>query len=153
MCFYYMIDMEWTSTYYVGYQCIYNKNRLCEDIMQRRCSYLSYKLCKTNGTKFAWTTSQWKNIWKMIVFQGPWSSRCTLIIASPNKVLINPLYSLRPKAGRLLFGQLVWKKITFFQFFSFRQVNYIFHKLSVNSNHVQFQLCMSPWQIFVKKGY
>jgi hypothetical protein len=37
----------------VGYECIYNINRLCEDIMQIRCSYLSYKLSKKNGTKFA----------------------------------------------------------------------------------------------------
>jgi hypothetical protein len=37
----------------VGYQCIENAYRLREDIIQRRCSYLSYKLCKTNGTKFA----------------------------------------------------------------------------------------------------
>jgi hypothetical protein len=37
----------------MGYQCIYNANRLREDIMQRRCSYLSYKLCKKDGTKFA----------------------------------------------------------------------------------------------------
>jgi hypothetical protein len=48
-----MIDMEWTSMEYVGYQCIYNANRLREDIIQRRCSYLSYKLYKKNGTKFA----------------------------------------------------------------------------------------------------
>jgi hypothetical protein len=33
MCFYCMIDMEWTSMYYVGYECIYNANKLCEDIM------------------------------------------------------------------------------------------------------------------------
>jgi hypothetical protein len=37
----------------MGYQCIYNANRLSEDIMQRRCSCLSYKLCQKNGTKFA----------------------------------------------------------------------------------------------------
>jgi hypothetical protein len=30
----------------VGYQCIYNANSLHEDIMQRRCSYLSYQLWK-----------------------------------------------------------------------------------------------------------
>jgi hypothetical protein len=48
-----MIDMEWTSTYYMGYQCIHNANRIRGDIMQRKCSYLSYKLCKTNGMKFA----------------------------------------------------------------------------------------------------
>jgi hypothetical protein len=30
---------------------------------------------------------------------------------------INPQNSLRPKTGRLLFGQLVWRKIFFFQFF------------------------------------
>jgi hypothetical protein len=28
------------------YQCIYNANRLREDIMQRRCLYLSYKFTK-----------------------------------------------------------------------------------------------------------
>jgi hypothetical protein len=37
----------------LGYKCIYNANRLREDIMQRRFSYLSYKLCKINGMKFA----------------------------------------------------------------------------------------------------
>jgi hypothetical protein len=30
----------------MGYQCIYNANRLREDIMQRRCSYLLYQLWK-----------------------------------------------------------------------------------------------------------
>ena len=38
----------------MGYECIYNANRLHEDIMQIRCSYSSYKLCNKNGTKFAW---------------------------------------------------------------------------------------------------
>jgi hypothetical protein len=37
--------------------------------------------------------------------------------------------------------------------FSFRRVNYIFHKLSVNTKHVQFRLHMSPWRIFVEKKY
>jgi hypothetical protein len=32
-------------------------------------------------------------------------------------------------------------------------VNYIFHKLSVNTKHVQFQLRMSMWWIFVENGY
>jgi hypothetical protein len=31
-----------------------------------------------------------------------------------------------------------------FSIFSFRRVNYIFHKLSVNTKHVQFRLRMSP---------
>jgi hypothetical protein len=31
-------------------------------------------------------------------------------------------------------------------------MNYIFHKLSVNTEHVQFQLHMSPWQILLKMG-
>jgi hypothetical protein len=35
--------------------------------------------------------------------------------------------------------------------FSFRQVNYIFCKLSVNTKHVQFRLNMSLWQIYVLK--
>jgi hypothetical protein len=37
----------------LGYQFIYNANRLREDIMQRRCSYLLYKLDPKNGMKFA----------------------------------------------------------------------------------------------------
>jgi hypothetical protein len=40
----------------MGYECIYNANRLREDIMQRRCSYLSYKLCKKNGMTSWWKT-------------------------------------------------------------------------------------------------
>jgi hypothetical protein len=63
---------------------------------------------------------------------------------------INPLNSLRPKTGRLLFGQLVWRFLFFSSIFSFRWVNYIFHKLSVNTKHVQFRLRMSPWQILLK---
>jgi hypothetical protein len=31
--------------------------------------------------------------------------------------IVNPYKSLRPKIGRLLFGQLEWKRIIFFQFF------------------------------------
>jgi hypothetical protein len=41
-------------------------------------------------------------------------------------------------------------KILFFSFFSFRWVNYIFHKVFVNTNHIKFQLRMSPWWIFVQ---
>ena len=50
----------------MGYQCIYNTNRLHEDIMQRRCSYLSYKLYKKNGTNLYETTSQWKMYGKQL---------------------------------------------------------------------------------------
>jgi predicted transglutaminase-like protease len=47
------------------------------------------------------------------------------------------------------------KKNEFFSIFfkNFIQVNYIFHKLSVNTKYVQFRLYMSPWQIFVENGY
>jgi hypothetical protein len=38
-------------------------------------------------------------------------------------------------------------------FFSFGQVNHVFHKLSVNAKHIQFWLCMSPWWIFIENGY
>jgi hypothetical protein len=31
-------------------------------------------------------------------------------------------------------------------------MNYIFHKLSGNTKHVQFQLRMSPWYILFKTG-
>jgi hypothetical protein len=44
------------------------------------------------------------------------------------------------------------KKNNFVSIFSSRRVNYIFHKLSVNTKHVQFRLCMSPWRIFVEMG-
>jgi hypothetical protein len=33
-----------------------------------------------------------------------------------------------------------------------RRVNYIFHKLSMITKHIQFRLCMNPWQIFVEMG-
>jgi hypothetical protein len=41
----------------------------------------------------------------------------------------------------------------FISIFSFRRVNYIFHKLSQNTKHVQFWLCMSPWCSFIQNGY
>jgi hypothetical protein len=66
---YCMIDMEWTSMLYVGYQCIYNVNRLGEDIMQRRCSYLSYKLCKKMEQNLHETTSRWKTYRKLMFFE------------------------------------------------------------------------------------
>jgi hypothetical protein len=82
-CFYCMIDMEWISTFYVGYQCIYNANRLREDIMQRRCSYLSYKLCKKKMEQnLHETTSRWKTYGKRLfsedlevqeVLMKPWT--------------------------------------------------------------------------------
>ena len=37
-----------------------------------------------------------------------------------------------------------------FSISSFRQVNYIFHKLSGNTKHIQFQLHMSRWWTFVQ---
>jgi hypothetical protein len=43
--------------------------------MQRRCSYLSYKLCKNNRTKFAWNNQPMEYVWKTIVLRGPWSLR------------------------------------------------------------------------------
>jgi hypothetical protein len=45
------------------------------------------------------------------------------------------------------------KKNNFFSIFSFGRVNYVFHKLSVNTKHAQFRLCMSPWRIFVENKY
>jgi hypothetical protein len=45
------------------------------------------------------------------------------------------------------------EEIYFFSFFSFGWVKYIFHKLSVDTKHVQFRLHMSPWWIFVENGY
>jgi hypothetical protein len=38
----------------------------------------------------------------------------------------------------------------FFSIFPFRQVNYIFHKLSVNTKHVQFRLYMSRGEFLLK---
>jgi hypothetical protein len=60
----------------VWYSCIYDANKLHEIIMQRRCLYLLYELCKKNGTKFTWNNWPMENVWKTIVFWGPWSSRC-----------------------------------------------------------------------------
>jgi hypothetical protein len=51
LCRFYFI--VWNEIFILILQ-TYNANRLPEDIMQRRCLYFSYKLCKTNGTKFAW---------------------------------------------------------------------------------------------------
>jgi hypothetical protein len=39
-----------------------------------------------------------------------------------------------------------------FSIIFFGQMDYIFHKLSGNTKHVNFQLHMSPWWIFVKNG-
>jgi hypothetical protein len=45
----------------MGYQFIYNANKLCDDMMQRRCSYLLYKLCKEKMERNSHeTTSRWK---------------------------------------------------------------------------------------------
>jgi hypothetical protein len=70
------------------------------------------------------------------------------------------LYGLTPKIPFLEtknWSIAVWaacvKKNKKNSIFSFRQVNYIFHKLSVNTKHAQFQLCMSPWRIFVENKY
>jgi hypothetical protein len=53
----------------------------------------------------------------------------------------------------LLFGHHVKKEIDFFfQLNFFRQVNYIFHKLSSSTKHIEFQFHMSPWWIFVQNG-
>jgi hypothetical protein len=53
----------------VGYQCIYNENRLREDIMQRRCSYLSYQLCKKMEQNSHERTNQWKMYGKQLFFE------------------------------------------------------------------------------------
>jgi hypothetical protein len=45
------------------------------------------------------------------------------------------------------------KKNHFFSIFSCRWVDYIFHKLSRNTKHVKFQLCMSPWWSFVQSWF
>ena len=45
------------------------------------------------------------------------------------------------------------KKFFFFSIFPFGQVNYIFHKLSVDTKHVQFWLHISPWWSFVQNGF
>jgi hypothetical protein len=50
----------------LGYQCIYNANRLHEDIMQRRCSYLLYKLCKKIERNLYETSSKWKTYGKWL---------------------------------------------------------------------------------------
>jgi hypothetical protein len=73
--------------------------------------------------------------------------------------LLTPKNSLRPKIGWLQFGQsiAVWaayaKKNIKISIFSFAQVNYIFHKLSRNTKHVQFKLHMSMLWSFVQNGY
>jgi hypothetical protein len=63
-----------------------------------------------------------------------------------HKVTIDNVGSIAVWAARV-------KKNKFFSVFSFRRVNYIFHKLSVNTKHAQFRLCMSPCRIFVEKKY
>jgi hypothetical protein len=73
-------------------------------------------------------------------------------------VMVGQQYNLPMQNCDVMVGQqhvltknwsiVVWaacvKKNDFFSIF-FRQVNYIFHKLSVNTKHVQFQLCMHLW--------
>jgi hypothetical protein len=63
----------------VGYQCIHNANRLHEDIMQRRCSYLLDQLCKKKWNEIRMKELAGGYVWKTIVFWGPWSSRCSLV--------------------------------------------------------------------------
>jgi hypothetical protein len=70
-----------------------------------------------------------------------------------SKVLYLPLKFLETKNWAIVVWAACLKKNNFFSIFSFGQVNYIFHKLSVNTKHVKFQLRMSPWQIFVENGY
>jgi hypothetical protein len=53
----------------MGYQCIYNANRLREDIMQRRCSYLLYQLCKKMERNSHERTSRWKMYGKPLFFE------------------------------------------------------------------------------------
>jgi hypothetical protein len=50
-------------------------------------------------------------------------------------------------------GSLCEDFLFYFSIFSFGWVNCIFHKLSVNTKHVQFQLCMNLWWSFVKNRY
>jgi hypothetical protein len=69
------------------------------------------------------------------------------------KKISNSLKFLETKNWSIAVWAACVKKNIFFSFFSFRRVNYIFHKLSVNTKHVQFRLRMSPWQIFVEKKY
>jgi hypothetical protein len=45
------------------------------------------------------------------------------------------------------------KKNNFFSIFSFKRLNYIFHKLSVNTKHAQFRLHMSLSRILVVNKY
>jgi hypothetical protein len=63
---------------------------------------------------------------------------------------VNPYNSLKSNFGRLLFGQFVGRGFLNY-YFLFVHVNQIFPKLSGNTKHTQFQLCMSPWWIFVQK--
>ena len=60
------LDMEWTSTNNMGYQCIYNANKSREDIIQKRCLCLLYKLCKKMEQNSHGTTSQWKTYKKQL---------------------------------------------------------------------------------------
>jgi hypothetical protein len=60
------------------------------------------------------------------------------------------LYNLTPKIPwdqnwSIAVRAVCVKKNNFFSIFPFRWVNYIFHKLSVNTKHAQFRLRMSPW--------
>ena len=64
MCFYYMKDVEWTSMYYVGYQCIYNANRLCEDIIQRNVHICRINFAKQMERNLHETISRWKTYGK-----------------------------------------------------------------------------------------
>jgi hypothetical protein len=51
---------------YMGYQCIYNVNRLREDIMQRRCSYLRTNFAKQREQNLHETTSWYKTYGKRL---------------------------------------------------------------------------------------
>jgi hypothetical protein len=42
------------------------------------------------------------------------------------------------------------KKNILSSIYSFRRGNYIFHKLSMSTEHVEVQLFMNPWQFFVE---
>ena len=53
----------------MSYLCIYDANSLHKDIMQRRCLYLSYKLCKKMEQNLHETTNQWKMYGKQLFFE------------------------------------------------------------------------------------
>jgi hypothetical protein len=68
------------------------------------------------------------------------------------ELLLTPKIPWDQKLVVFCLGSLCKDFILFFSFF-FGWVNYIFHKLSVNTKHIQFRLRMSLWWSFVQNGY